>query len=340
MLTDLRWQNFADAWQRSDFGSHLILSLVLAGTVTVVTVLIAPLAAYAIAVLKIPGHRALFALFLVGIMIPLEGIIVPLYFTMRATPFASTIGSLIIAQVGLSVGFGVFWMRAAFLAIPPSLLESASLDGAGRFRLYRSIVLPLATPATITLALLTCMWVWNDYFLAFVLVNNPDQLPVTVALGDFTNKYATQVNLMSACAVLVALADRDPLPLLPASIHCGCPVRRLERVTPMMAWLMLACAIAFEVLATTFISSTNGFSRLWPTVGVLSAYAVSFFALSQAVKKLEIGVVYAIWSGVGTAIIATIGVIFFGDSINPVKVLALVLIIVGVAMLNLSTVHP
>jgi raffinose/stachyose/melibiose transport system permease protein len=205
VLTDLRWQNFADAWQRSDFGSHLILSLVLAGTVTLVTVLIAPLAAYSIAVLKIPGHRALFALFLVGIMIPLEGIIVPLYFTMRATPFASTIGSLIIAQVGLSVGFGVFWMRAAFLAIPPSLLESASLDGAGRFRLYRSIVLPLATPATITLALLTCMWVWNDYFLAFVLVNNPDQLPVTVALGDFTNKYATQINLMSACAVLVAL---------------------------------------------------------------------------------------------------------------------------------------
>jgi small multidrug resistance pump len=107
-----------------------------------------------------------------------------------------------------------------------------------------------------------------------------------------------------------------------------------------MAWVMLACAIAFEVLATTFISSTNGFSRLWPTVGVLSAYAVSFFALSQAVKKLEIGLVYAIWSGVGTAIIATIGVIFFGDSINAVKVLALVLIIVGVGMLNLSTVHP
>jgi raffinose/stachyose/melibiose transport system permease protein len=124
---------------------------------------------------------------------------------MRATPFASSIGSLIIAQVGLSVSFGVFWMRAAFLAIPPSLVESASLDGAGRFRLYRSIALPLATPATITLALLTCMWVWNDYFLAFVLVNNPDQLPVTVALGDFTNKYATQINLMSACAVLVAL---------------------------------------------------------------------------------------------------------------------------------------
>jgi small multidrug resistance pump len=107
-----------------------------------------------------------------------------------------------------------------------------------------------------------------------------------------------------------------------------------------MAWLMLACAIVFEVVATSFISTTNGFSRLWPTVGVLAGYAVSFFALSQAVKKLEIGVVYAIWSGVGTAIIATVGIIFFGETLNPLKVLALALIIVGVMMLNLSTAHP
>jgi len=204
-VTDLRWDNFVIAWQQSDFGSHLLLSLVLAISVSVVTVLITPLAAYAIGVLRIPGHRMLFILFLAGIMIPLEGIIVPLYFTMRTTPFASTIGSLIIAQIGLSVSFGVFWMRAAMVAIPASLVESGRMDGAGSFGLFRSIVMPLVLPALTTLGLLTFMWVWNDYFLAFVLINNPDQLPVTVALGDFTTKYSTQINLMSACAVLVAL---------------------------------------------------------------------------------------------------------------------------------------
>lgn len=205
VLTDLRWGNFVTAWNQSNFGSHLALSLVLTASASLATVVISPMAAYAIGIVKIPGHRALFVLFLVGIMIPLEGIIVPLYYTMRATPFASTVGSLIIAQIGLSVGFGVFWMRASFLAIPPSLLEAASIDGAGRFRIFRSVVIPLAGPAVITLGLLTCMAVWNDYFLAFVLINNPDQLPVTVTLGDFTNKYSTAINLMSACAVLVAL---------------------------------------------------------------------------------------------------------------------------------------
>jgi raffinose/stachyose/melibiose transport system permease protein len=138
-------------------------------------------------------------------MIPLEGIIVPLYFTMRSTPFASTVVALIIAHAGLSVSFGVFWMRAAFRSVPGGILESAMLDGAGPVRILRSIMLPLSAPALITLGLLTFMWTWNDYFLAFVLVNNPDQLPVTVALGSFSNKYTTQYNLMSAAALLVAL---------------------------------------------------------------------------------------------------------------------------------------
>lgn len=204
-LTDLRWDNFATAWERSDFGSHLLVSAVVSLTVVLVTLVITPLAAYALTVLALPGGRWVFTLFLAGIMIPLEGIIVPLYFGMRSTPFASTLVALIVAHVGLSVSFGVFWMRASFRAVPASLFESARMDGAGDFRALRSIALPLTVPSLITLGLLTFMWTWNDYFLAFVLVNNPDQLPVTVALGQFANRYTTQVNLMSAAALLVAL---------------------------------------------------------------------------------------------------------------------------------------
>jgi len=106
-----------------------------------------------------------------------------------------------------------------------------------------------------------------------------------------------------------------------------------------MPWVTLAAAIGLEILATSFISSTNGFTRLWPTVGVLTTYAASFLMLSQAVKSLEVGVVYAIWSGVGTAVIATIGVVFLQESISVSKILSLGLIIAGVVMLNLSAGH-
>lgn len=205
VLSELTWTNFVTAWKESNFERHLLVSISICLVVVVSILLVTPLAAYALAILRVPGSNAIFAVILAGLMIPLESILVPLYFTMRSLPIASSSTALMVAHVGLNISFGVFWMRAAFLAIPPSLIESAVIDGAGTFKIYRLIVLPLTKPALITLGLLTFLWTWNDYFLAFVLITNPDQLPVTVALGEFASKYMNKYNLMSATAVLVAL---------------------------------------------------------------------------------------------------------------------------------------
>ena len=102
-----------------------------------------------------------------------------------------------------------------------------------------------------------------------------------------------------------------------------------------MAWVYLSLAIAFEVVATTLIGKTMGFTRLWWTIAVLSGYGVSFFMLARAVRELEIGVVYAVWSGVGTAAIVTIGVLFLGERLTVPKLLGIALIIAGVLVLNL-----
>lgn len=201
----LRWSNFTDAWAQSDFGRHLLVSLVLSVSVVVVICVIAPLAAYAFAVLKIPGGRFLVPVILAGIMVPLEGIVVPLYFDLRSYHLTGSLLGLIVAQIGLAVSFGVFWMRAAFLAVPSAIIESAQIDGAGSVRTLASVVLPVTRPAVITMALLTFMWTWNDYFLAFVLMNNPNEYPVTVALGDFTTKYTTELNLTCAAAVMLSI---------------------------------------------------------------------------------------------------------------------------------------
>lgn len=101
-----------------------------------------------------------------------------------------------------------------------------------------------------------------------------------------------------------------------------------------MAWLFLSLAIAFEVAATSFIGKTEGFTKLWWTIGVLGAYAVSFAFLAQAVRELEIGIVYAIWSGVGTAAIVAIGVLFLGESLTVAKLFGIGLIVAGVIVLN------
>lgn len=106
-----------------------------------------------------------------------------------------------------------------------------------------------------------------------------------------------------------------------------------------MAYAFLAIAISLEVLGTSLLSVTDGFSRLWPSVGCLAAYAGSFLALAQTVKDIPIGLTYAMWSGLGTAAIVAIGVVVLHESINPAKILGVLLVIGGVVVLNLGGAH-
>ncbi|MCP3163236.1 MULTISPECIES: DMT family transporter [Myxococcus] len=106
-----------------------------------------------------------------------------------------------------------------------------------------------------------------------------------------------------------------------------------------MAYLFLLGAIACEVVATSLLKSTQGFTRLWPTVGCLTGYAVAFALLSQAVKQVPVGVAYAMWSGLGTAAIVAIGVVFLDEPMSATKLLGVALIISGVVLLNLRGAH-
>jgi raffinose/stachyose/melibiose transport system permease protein len=204
-LADLRIGNFAEAWVQADFGLHLLNSLLICVGAVLLTSVLSVLAGYGLTILAMPGARIVFPLILAGIMIPLEGILVPLYYNLRSAGLTSSLLGLVIAHAGLGISFGVFWMRATLQAIPRELIESAELDGAGRLRVLWSIVLPVIRPGLITMVLLMFMWTWNDYFLAFVLINDEARMPVTLALGSFSTRYTQQLNLMAAAAVLVAL---------------------------------------------------------------------------------------------------------------------------------------
>lgn len=106
-----------------------------------------------------------------------------------------------------------------------------------------------------------------------------------------------------------------------------------------MSYVYLMVAIAAEIAATSLMKSTEGFTRLWPTLACLSGYAVSLVALSQAVKGVPVGVAYALWSALGTAAIVAIGAAFLGEPITLVKVAGISLIIAGVVTLNLGGAH-
>ncbi|MFF8863722.1 DMT family transporter [Streptomyces sp. NPDC015139] len=103
-----------------------------------------------------------------------------------------------------------------------------------------------------------------------------------------------------------------------------------------MGYLLLAGAIAAEVAATTAMKYTEGFTRLWPSLVTSLGYVVSFALLAQTLKTVQIGTAYAIWSGVGTAAIAVLGLLLFGEGLSPAKVAGILLIIGGVMVLNLG----
>ena len=104
----------------------------------------------------------------------------------------------------------------------------------------------------------------------------------------------------------------------------------------MMGWVLLIVAILLEVAGTTNMKLSEGFSKLVPSVLVLFFYALSIIALTFAVNRLDVSVAYAVWSGMGTALVAIIGLWFFQESVTTIKVLALGLIIVGVVMLHFT----
>ncbi|MFR9775319.1 DMT family transporter [Micromonospora sp. MS34] len=106
-----------------------------------------------------------------------------------------------------------------------------------------------------------------------------------------------------------------------------------------MAYLYLLCAISAEVIGTSLLKATDGFTRLWPTLGLAVAYLSAFGLLALAVRDIPVGVAYAVWSGLGTAAIMAIGAAFLGEPLNPAKVVGAGLVIAGVVVLNLGGAH-
>ncbi|GGM93898.1 QacE family quaternary ammonium compound efflux SMR transporter [Thermus composti] len=104
----------------------------------------------------------------------------------------------------------------------------------------------------------------------------------------------------------------------------------------MTGWSFLFLAILFEVLASSSLKASEGFSRLWPTLAVLGGYGLAFYFLSLALKSVPLSLAYAVWSGVGTVAIALIGAFFFGEAVSPKGWLGIALVVMGVVLIRLA----
>lgn len=200
---DPQWSNFVDAFNVAQMPALLSSSVTIVLGVVPVAVVIATMAGFAIGHLRIPGGRFLFVLFLLGLTLPFEGIITPLYYLVRDLRLLNTKWAIVLPLIGLFMPFAVFWMRAHFINMPSELSEAARVDGANTWDLFWRIHVPLARPAISALAILLTVWTWNQFLLALVLVEDPLERTMAGALGAYQGHYATNIPLLAAGSLLI-----------------------------------------------------------------------------------------------------------------------------------------
>jgi raffinose/stachyose/melibiose transport system permease protein len=201
--THPQWHNFVDAWNVANITTLVQSSAILVIGVVPVAMLISAMAAYAIAQLRIPFGNVFFLLLLLGLTLPYEIVVVPLYYQMQQLGLLNTRLGLILPLIGLNMPFAVFWMRTHFQSVPAELSESSSIDGAGPWKAFRHIQLPLAVPALASLGVLMFLSTWNQFLLAIVLIDDPNKRTMAGALQGFVGAHSTDVVLLNAGALLI-----------------------------------------------------------------------------------------------------------------------------------------
>jgi multiple sugar transport system permease protein len=187
------------------FLNSTIVSL---GTVALV-LLTAAMAAYPLARMRFPGRDVIFALFIGSLMIPNAVVLVPQYILTERLGWLSTYQGLIVPEAAMTFAFGVFLLRQFFLTLPAELEDAARIDGAGPWRIFTRIVLPLSQPVLGALAIFAFRSAWNDFLWPLIAVNKPDMFPLPVALALLRSAYSSE-----SYGPIMAGATLSALPLL------------------------------------------------------------------------------------------------------------------------------
>jgi raffinose/stachyose/melibiose transport system permease protein len=197
--------NLSSAWETGQFSTTMRDSAIVAIGVTLLCGTLSVVAGYAFGCIRFRGSNALFYLILLGIVVPLEPVLISLYYNLKDASLIDTYQGLIIAEAMLYFPFGVFWMRAFFKAVPRSLLDAARIDGASEFRILRTVLLPVAKPAILTLAVLLFVWSWNEFLLPLVMAAGGVVTTAPVNVGLFTGQHLADVPGQAAAAAILSI---------------------------------------------------------------------------------------------------------------------------------------
>ncbi|GAB1482530.1 carbohydrate ABC transporter permease [Treponema sp.] len=200
-----RFSNYAEAWNRANFATYFKNSIFITAFSIVAIILVASMAAYVIARFEFRGRRWLYLYLIAGLALPTRLAIIPIFLLLRSLNLQDTLTGLVIIYTAGGVAFSLFLLVNFFKRIPKDLEDSARIDGAGVFRIYLQIDLPLLKPALATVAMFNFIDVWNDFFFPLIMLSSNAKKTVPLGVQAFFGEYTVEWHLLFAALNLAVL---------------------------------------------------------------------------------------------------------------------------------------
>jgi multiple sugar transport system permease protein len=195
--------NYRELFAHAGMGRYLANSFALATAATMISLTFNVMAGYAFAKLRFAGRDRLFRVLLASLVIPAQVAMLPLFLMLKYLGLVNTYGGVIVpALAGI---FGIFLVRQYALTIPDDLLEAARIDGAGEWRIFAVIVLPVLKPILVTLAIFTFLATWNDFMWPLIVLTDKDLYTLPVALAALSREHVQDNEMMMAGSVVTVL---------------------------------------------------------------------------------------------------------------------------------------
>jgi multiple sugar transport system permease protein len=197
------FENYENVWTRIPFARLFLNSIVFAGGVTIISLLLDSMSAYALARLDFPSRTVIFYAILIALMLPFQVMFIPLFVTVHDLNLLNSYGGLVIPRA--TNAFGIFMLRQFFLTLPRELDEAARIDGCSEFSIYWRIILPLSGPAIATLAVFHFMYNWNDFLWPLLITSSLEMRTLPAGLALFVGSHVIEYGVVMAGAILALL---------------------------------------------------------------------------------------------------------------------------------------
>jgi ABC-type glycerol-3-phosphate transport system permease component len=201
----LDFDNLIKAWTVGRFGQYFLNSVIITVPTVIGVVILSSLAGYGIARFRFPVRLPMFYTLLLGLMVPFQSIMIPLYYQLRDLSLLGTYWAFILPATALGLPFGTFLMQSYFSGIPKDLAEAARIDGCNELQVFWKVMMPLAGPAVSSLIVFQFVWSWNAFLMPLLYLQTEAVRPIPLGMMFFQGRYTQDVSLIAAGVTIATI---------------------------------------------------------------------------------------------------------------------------------------